>query len=305
MVNPQPWQMGLAQTPPPSLPRQLTTPKVTTPKKKKDKVSQTGALGGAATGAAAGATMGALGGPFAPISMPVGAGLGGLIGGGLGALAGPKGRKDKVTNPFGGGGGGNFTPKQLSPLAALINARPEDILLGDIDVSTIDTSDRNKEWKKFLETNPDAARAIQEKKNIQWENLLQKARGGQNGGVGAGIIDPLAVQMIWQNSITPFLNNVMQGSQQQTQNYSNLMGQLLNDKNLPQGYQSFMSAQVPAQVADMNMLNNSLAQQVATAPMANNLLDWLRRNTESQWANYNQQKLGQLASTGQLFGLNG
>lgn len=184
------------------------------------------------------------------------------------------------------------------------NATVADVLLGRMDVSSINTSDDNEWWQNLQASNPFLAKAIVQKQNMDYEKLVKQAQMEQSG-VGNAVIDPMAVQLLFQNSINPFLSQVVQGANDQTANYGALMKQMTSDPNLPAPYRNTLRAQAPQQVANMNQLTTALAGYTATQPSIQSLLHLLNSDYQAQQENIALQRLGQQqALTGQLFGLN-
>lgn len=180
------------------------------------------------------------------------------------------------------------TPPPINPYNTIL---PEDVLAGRV---TIDPSD--KAYQTAIKSHPLLERARADKENIDYQKLLTKAKAGDNTP-----ISPMAVSMLFQNSINPFLNNVLQGAQAQTKNYESMMNQMLSNTNLPDSYRNILKTQVPQQVADMNMLTNAAAVNTAQSPGISALIDQLNKDYNAQQYLIQQQKLGTAAASGQLF----
>lgn len=185
------------------------------------------------------------------------------------------------------------SPKLTNPgVARYTSILPEDILMGRV---TVDPND--EAYKAAVKINPTLEKARVDKESIDYQKLLTKAQAGDNGPG----ISPMAVSMLFQNSVNPFLNKVLEGSQQQTHNYQSIMNQMLSNTNLPDAYRNVLKAQVPQQVADMNMLTNATAVNTAMTPTISSLIDQLHKDYSAQQYLIQQQKLGQAAAGGTLF----
>lgn len=210
-------------------------------------------------------------------------------------------------NPFSGfeGKGQSTAPTSpnVSALQALAGATQADILLGKVPIPDIDTSDANKDWVKFREKNPGIARAITDKQNLEYQKLLKQAEQGEDTNpVGNAVLDPMAVQLLFQNSINPFLNSVVQGANSQTQNYQGMMNQLMNSSSLPEPYRNVLRTQVPQQANNMNQLTTALAGYTATSPSIQSLLNLMNKDYQAQQRRIYEEQSGQQAAlSGQLF----
>lgn len=225
---------------------------------------------------------------------------------------------DYFKSILGGGGAGKIikdiaTPNAPLPptaaqqtLSGLEGLTQADILLGKVSIPDIDTSDTNKDWVKFREKNPGIARAITDKQNLEYQKLLKQAEQGDEGtDIGMGAIDPMAVQLLFQNSINPFLQSVVSGANSQTQNYQGMMNQLMNSSSLPEPYRNVLRTQVPQQVSNMNNLTTALAGYTATSPSIQSLMSLLNKDYQAQQQRIAEQRAqeasDQSALTGQLF----
>lgn len=180
------------------------------------------------------------------------------------------------------GKGKNSTPKFIPGVSAWEGVSQRDILNGTISVENVTP----EEMEALTARNPDLAKAVQYKKDLNFQELVKEAQGGNRSG-----IDPMAVQLLFQNAINPFLSSVVQGSNQQTQSYQGMMNQLLQSGNLPEPYRQSLAAQVPQNVNNMNSLTTALAGYTATQPSIQSLLRTMYEDAELQKAALNQQKL--------------
>lgn len=308
MVSPEPWQKTVSSTPPTKKPKKPETAPTTS--KKKSPLSR--------FGAAVGSGLAGIGGP-----------IGAVGGAALGALVGPEkkptnvgpfttqwhspeqawdnlvpGKEPLIKSMSGKGGGGSKTGNLNGRTFLDQSVLPEDVLLGRIDVSTFNTSDDDPYWLELQKTRPELAKSIVDKKNIDYQKLVQQAT---RGDVGNAVLDPMAVQLLFQKAINPFLSQVLQGANQQTQNYQGLMSQLTNDPNLPAPYRQTLKAQAPQQAANMNQLTTALAGYTATQPSISSLLQLLNNDYQAQQQRIAMERMGQQqALSGQLFSaLNG
>lgn len=83
--------------------------------------------------------------------------------------------------------------------------------------------------------------------------------------------DPLGMQLLWANSIQPYLQQLHSQGVAQSDQYGAQMKQALGNQ-MPAYAKQIMSSQVPEMQAAMNNENNALAGAAATAPMWSQLL---------------------------------
>lgn len=157
-----------------------------------------------------------------------------------------------------------------------------DIYNGKIDLSAIpyaiDTGDA-----VFKSLPVDIQNAVKFVKGQQLQQLQQNY-GNQNSGVGAGVANPMAVQMMYQNLIQPFLNQSNQQAQGQISGYQNMMNQVLQDQSIPQVYRSTLAAQVPGQVENLQNQLYSNQQAAMASPEQASLQNLLTQLIQEQQA---------------------
>lgn len=218
-------------------------------------------------------------------------------GGAIGQLFGKK--ETVFTKPKSEGASAPAGPQPLDPFSfSSMSAR--DILTGDVDLSRLNTSPDDKNWAKFSKQYPDLARAITDRKDMEYQGLLEEARG-KRSGVGAGAIDPMAVQLLFQNAVNPFLQNLVNGANQQTSNYESLMNQLVKSESMPEAYRSVLRTSVPQQAQGMRNMTNALAGYTVTEPSIQALMRIMAADEQAQRARVAQDRLGLAAQSGQLF----
>lgn len=176
-------------------------------------------------------------------------------------------------------------PSDPSPYAAFAGMSPEAIYKGQVDVShlplTIDTNDAG--FKALQKSHPDVAKAIQDRRAYDLQQLQAGMQQG-SGGVGAGVANPMAVQMMYQNLIQPFLNQSNQQAQGQINSYQKMMGQVLNDPSIPQVYRSTLAAQVPGQVENLQSQLSANQQQALYSPEQAQLSNLITQLIQQQQA---------------------
>lgn len=183
----------------------------------------------------------------------------------------------------GGGGGSGSAP---DPYAGLESLTPQDIFQGHADLShlpyNIDTKN-DKAFIAFQKANPDLAAAIQQRRAYDWSQL-QQTMNGSTSGVGAGVTNPMAVQMLYQSMISPLLNQIQSNQQGNISTYQNMMNQVMGDRTLPGVYRSALSAQLPQNVSNMQAGSAADLQAALSSPAVAALLNQLQTNTAAQQA---------------------
>lgn len=244
--------------------------------KKTPNAKGAGIMGG--TGAAIGAGVGfPLGGP---VGSAVGAGVGGLLGAGVGAISGK-----------GGGSGKSFPKYSFDP-----SVKPEDILSGRVDISnvTIPTEEgQDKDWDNLSKSNPMLAKAIQARQEHDWNKMLASMDEEDAGPE----LSPLAVQLLYQQNINPFLQSVVGGLKGSANQYESLMGQLTS--TLPEPYRKVMAANAPVQANLMRQIADANAIGLVKGPETAQLMDLIGKDYAARQAQIINQRINQqLGSSG-------
>lgn len=258
--------------------------------------------GTAASGVAGALLGGLLGAPFGPIGMAGGAALGGSIGAGAGNQSfKTKAGKKLAQQSSGGSSNGGVNNNSSTPASTwfkdqtlLQSITSKDILSGSWDTSNINIDDNDKDWSKFKKNNPQLARAVQARQDYEWQNMLNTM---QSGGGQEESLSPLAVQLLYQQNINPFLQGVTDSLKNSANQYEGLMSQLTS--TLPEPYKRVMAANAPVQANLMRQVADANAVSLVDSPRVSALQDIIGKDYAAREANLLTQRINQqLAAQG-------
>jgi len=115
----------------------------------------------------------------------------------------------------------------------------------------------------------------------QWQPKALSSSMSQTPSSMADMIDPLSIQMFFQNSIAPFLNRIGQDQQHTAQQYSQI-----DTSHLPPAYRSIMQASNKQAGLDQQATGEASMAVGLNQPRIDQLMQLLAALQKAQYANY-------------------